>query len=265
MEKQAEIRSAHNPLLKEVRRALERGSLTDGGLCAAEGFHLLEEALRSGLAVPAVLCAAEARERVKRLAAGAPTRVVAVKRELLERISAAETSQGVIALVRPPQWDAVELCGRAGPVVVLDRLQDPGNAGAVARAAEAFGAAGARVDERDGVALERENAARASAGSLFRLPCVEAGGKRRRPWRCSGRAAAGSSSPKRARASGPWEVDWRRPCALVIGNEARGPRPEFLRGGARRAHRRRRGVESLNAAVAAAVLLYEAWRQRRPV
>jgi TrmH family RNA methyltransferase len=262
MEREAEIRSAHNPLLKEVRRALERGALTREGLCAAEGFHLLEEALRSGLRVAAVLCAAEARPKVDALLGAAPTRVVAVKRELLERISAAETSQGVIALVRPPQWDAGQLFGRPGPVVVLDRLQDPGNAGAVARAAEAFGAAGL-VWMKGTVSRWNAKTLRASAGSLFRLPCVEA----------EDAETARAMLEERGRrilvaeardGMAPWEADWRAPCALVIGNEARGPQPEFSRAG-RAVHVPTAGVESLNAAVAAAVLLYEAWRQREPV
>lgn len=263
MESQPEIRSAHNPLLKEARRALERGTLTRGGLCAAEGYHLLEEALRSGLRVAAVLCAAEARERVDALTgARSETRIVVVRRELLERISAAETSQGVIALVRPLQWDEGALAGRPGPVVVLDRLQDPGNAGAVARVAEAFGAAGL-VWMKGTVSRWNAKTLRASAGSLFRLPCVEmeepaaAVEMLARHGRAVLVAEAGGGAP-------PWEVDWRAPCALVIGNEAHGPQPEFARAG-RAVHIPTAGVESLNAAVAAAVLLYEARRQREPV
>ncbi|MCS7041708.1 MAG: RNA methyltransferase [Bryobacteraceae bacterium] len=257
---QAEIVSAHNPLLRELRRALGRGALTRAGQCVAEGFHLLEEALRSGLRVPAVLCAPEARERAEALVAGrAGTRLIAVRRELLERISAAETSQGVLALAEPPQWDAPELFRRPGPVVVLDRLQDPGNAGAIARAAEAFGAAGL-VWVKGTVARWNAKTLRASAGSLFRLPCVDA----------PDAAAAAALLQQYGRAiliadarhgAAPWETGWRAPCALVIGNEARGPSAELASAG-RPVHVPVAGVESLNAAVAAAVLLYEAMRQR---
>ncbi|MGB9609512.1 MAG: hypothetical protein ACPL7M_00955, partial [Bryobacteraceae bacterium] len=70
MQRQAEIQSAQNPLLKQVRRALERGSLTAQGLCVAEGFHLLAEALRSGLRVPAVLYGGDAEARVEALLEG---------------------------------------------------------------------------------------------------------------------------------------------------------------------------------------------------
>ena len=55
LERVEQITSTHNPVLKEVRRAVARGGLTNDGLCVAEGFHLLEEALRSGLEMPAIL------------------------------------------------------------------------------------------------------------------------------------------------------------------------------------------------------------------
>lgn len=263
MEGQPEIRSTHNRLLVEVRRALGRGTLTRDGLCAVEGFHLLEEAQRSGLSVPAVMCASELRERVRALVGPqSGTRIVAARRELIERIAAAETSQGVIALVRPPQWDADALLARPGPVVVLDRLQDPGNAGAVARAAEAFGAAGL-VWMKGTVSRWNAKTLRASAGSLFRLPCLEM----ERPAEALQLLARLGRVVLIAETRGgapPWEVDWRAPSALVIGNEAHGPQAEFARAG-RAVHIPTAGVESLNAAVAAAVLLYEARRQREPV
>lgn len=260
MESQAEIRSAQNPLLREVRRALDRGALTRAGLCAAEGFHLLEEALRSGLRVPVVLCAPEARERVEALLGGrAGTRIVQVRRELLEKVSAAETPQGVIALSEPRGCGAEDVFRAPGPVVVLDRLQDPGNAGAIVRAAEAFGAAGL-VWVKGTVSRWNPKTLRASAGSLFRLPCLEG--------MEAGEAAALLRQRRREifiaearRGLPPWEADWRRPCALVIGNEARGPGAEFARAGTA-VHVPTSGVESLNAAAAAAVLLYEAMRQR---
>ncbi|MGC8884434.1 MAG: TrmH family RNA methyltransferase [Bryobacteraceae bacterium] len=260
MQRQAEIQSAQNPLLKQVRRALERGSLTAQGLCVAEGFHLLAEAQRSGLRVPAVLYGGDAEARVEAVLEGrVNTRRVRVRRELLDRISAAETPQGVIALAEPPTFRAEEVFRGSGPVVVLDRVQDPGNAGAIARAAEAFGAAGI-VMVKGTVSRWNPKTLRASAGSLFRLPCLEGVEAReavallQRNGRRMLVAAAHSGAV-------PWEVDWRARCALIIGNEARGAGEEFVSPGSP-VHVPTNGVESLNAAVAAAVLLYEAMRQR---
>src|SRR5579883_3293928 len=157
------ITSAANPLLKDVRRAIVRGSLTHEGLCVAETFHLLEEALRSDCDVKTVL-AAEA--HVRRLAG---VKVAILPDRLFQSLAGTETSQGVMALVRPPVWTLEQLFRGRALVVVLDGVQDPGNAGTIVRAAEAFGATGA-LFLKGTVSPHNPKALRASAGSLFRLP-----------------------------------------------------------------------------------------------
>jgi TrmH family RNA methyltransferase len=260
MKQAPEIQSPHNLLLKEIHRAVRRGGLTREGLCVAEGFHLLEEALRSGLRVPAVLASQEAAGRVRQLLRGrAETRLSLAGAELLARAGSTETTQGVIALVEPPAFEPGDAFRAAGPVVVLDSVQDPGNAGAIARAAEAFGASGL-VWMKGTAARWNPKTLRASAGSLFRLPAAEgleteeALSLLRRHGRRIYVAEPREGLP-------PWRADWREPCALVIGNEARGPQQAFRAAGAAVCIPTA-GVESLNAAVAAAVLLYESMRQR---
>ena len=140
MPKAETITSAANPLLKDVRRAILRGGLTHDGLCVAETFHLLEEALRSHCDVKVVLVAESAERQLGRLPG---VRVVALPDALLQTLSGTESAQGVIALVKPPVWTIDQLFGGRPLVVALDALQDPGNAGAIVRAAEAFGATGA--------------------------------------------------------------------------------------------------------------------------
>ena len=99
------LTSAANPLLKTIRRAVVRGRLTDDGRCVAEGFHLLEEALRSDCRVEVVLVAESLRDSVAAHLKGLKgIRVITVSRSLLEGIAATETTQGVIALVHPPSW-----------------------------------------------------------------------------------------------------------------------------------------------------------------
>ena len=166
----ATITSAANPLLKEVRRAVARGSLTAGGWCVAESFHLLEEALGSGIEVKTVLAAESARAAVEaqgRRLGG--VKVVLLPDALFAGIAATETSQGVIALVQPRQWQIEQLLHGAALVVVLDGLQDAGNAGAIVRAAEAFGATGV-LFLKGTVSPHNPKTMRASAGSLFRIP-----------------------------------------------------------------------------------------------
>src|SRR5580704_8571752 len=102
MPKPETISSAANPLVKDVRRAIARGGLTQEGLLVAETFHLLEEALRSGCAVKVVLCSesvhSAVESHVKRLAS---LRVAVVADQLFPFISGTEASQGVISLVQP--------------------------------------------------------------------------------------------------------------------------------------------------------------------
>lgn len=253
------IQSAQNPLVKEIRRALARGGLTRGGRCVAEGFHLLEEALRSGLSVDTVLAteaaAAELRARHGR---GRQLRVTRIGARLFEQISATEHAQGVLALVEPPQWRQEDLFARRAPLVVLDCVQDPGNAGTIARAAEAFGAAGI-LWVKGTAARWNPKTLRASAGSLFRLPVIEVADAAAAASMLRSRGAAIRITSPREGAP-PWAMDWRTPCALVIGNEAHGV-GEAWKSVGEPVRIPTAGVESLNAAAAAAVILYEAMRQ----
>jgi TrmH family RNA methyltransferase len=256
------ITSAANPLLKDVRRALSRGGLTADGAAIAETFHLLEEALRSGRDVPVVLAAESmeaAVDKVVRRRNG--LRVLVVADRIFNRLASTESSQGVIALVRPPAWTPEQLFAGCPLVVVLDGLQDPGNAGSIVRAAEAFGATGV-LFVKGSVSPFNAKTLRASAGSLFRMPFAagpDAVGTRRLLDRH--KVDIHATVPADTIAHPPHTADLTRPCALIIGNEARGV-SETLRAGSAGLSIPTGPVESLNAAMACGILLYEAWRQR---
>ncbi len=97
--------SARNPLLKDVRKAIARGTVTEEGLAVAESFHLLEEALRSDCEIPAVFAAESVRAAVESHVRGLKkTRIHVLPDDIFRGLSATEASQGVMALVRPPQW-----------------------------------------------------------------------------------------------------------------------------------------------------------------
>jgi TrmH family RNA methyltransferase len=254
------ITSAKNPLLKSLRRAIARGGLTEDGLAVAEGFHLLHEARRSGCAIVTIIASESAAPEVASRARGlSDTRLLTLPDALFHGISSTDAPQGVISLVRPPAWTLEDTLRGSALVLVLDGLQEPGNAGAILRAAEAFGATGA-VLLKGAVSPYNPKALRASAGSLFRLPCVTGAEV---PDLIAAIEQKGIALFAALPAFGgePSSADFRRPCALVIGSEAHGV-SEGLTRRATPLTIPTAGVESLNAAVAAGILLYEARRQR---
>ena len=256
------ITSPANPLLRDIRRAISRGDVVGDGLWMAEGFHLLEEVLHTRLPSPVILAAEAHYARVERLVGDYPdTRIILLPNDLFPTIAATESSQGVMTLIRPPQWTLEQIFHGQSLVLVLDGLQDPGNAGAAVRAAEAFGATGI-IFVKNSASPANPKALRASAGSIFRIPFVSA-------LDAETVAAVLPRHQLGIYAAMPWtgsepmavDVDLTRRVALIVGSEGRGI-SEPLQAIASGIAIPTMGVESLNAAVAAAILLYESRRQR---
>lgn len=254
------LTSPANPLLKEVRRAISRGARTREGYCVAESFHLLEEALRSDCGVKTVLAAESVRSAVESHVRRLPgLRVLVLDDRLFETVSGTEATQGVIALVDPPSWNLEQLFRGRPLVVVIDGIQDPGNAGTIIRAAEAFGATGI-IFLKGAVNPYNPKAVRASAGSVFRMPLVSGlDDDLARAALDQHRLDVYAAMP--AGGKDLASVDLTRKCAFIVGSEGRGV-SERIRGGAIDLRIPVIGVESLNAAMAASILLYEARRQR---
>jgi RNA methyltransferase, TrmH family len=254
------LTSARNPVLKEVRKAVLRGTLTESGLCVAESFHLLEEALRSDCEIDSVFATDSVRSAVESHVRGLKhIRVMVLSEDLFQSISATEHSQGVIALVRPPQWNLDQLFRGHALVMALDRVQDPGNAGTIVRAAEAFGATGVAF-LKGSVDPFNPKTIRASAGSVFRIPLASSLDERlllaaieQRKIDLFAMMPSGVLPLESCRLE--------RRCAVVIGSEGHGVN-ERLRSKAMDVRIPTVGVESLNAAMAATVVLYEARKQR---
>lgn len=252
--------SARNPLLKDVRKAVSRGTLTEEGLAVAESFHLLEEALRSDCDVPVVFAAESVRAAVEAHVRGlTKTRIHVIPDDVLRGISATETSQGVIALVRPPQWSLEQLFRGNALTIALDGLQDPGNAGAILRAAEAFGATGVAF-LKGTVSPFNPKCLRASAGSIFRVPVVAALEPQLFVAAAEQRKIAIFALMPRGTAD-VTGADLGNRCAIVVGSEGRGVSERLLsRATALRIPTL--GVESLNAALAAGIALFVARSKR---
>lgn len=253
------LTSAHNPALKEIRKAIARGSQTEAGLCVAEGLHLLEEALRSSCDIDSIFASETAWPGIEQRLGDRILNRNILPDTLFRTIAATETTQGVIALVNVPHVPLTDLFRPPAMVLALDAVQDPGNAGAMIRAAEAFGASGVAFLKHS-VNPYNPKSLRASAGSTFRMP-IATGIAESDLLDAAHQHAATIYALVSGQGTPIAECRLDAPCILIVGNESRGVSPSFQQ----RANAVRIPtihVESLNAAMAATVALYEARRQR---
>jgi TrmH family RNA methyltransferase len=263
------IASRKNPFIATVRRVADGD---DRDRVLLDGLHLLEEARAAQVSITSAAFTARALAAVdgkaRRLAtalAGTGVRVVQVADAVMEALSPTTNPSGVVAVAARPKHALDDVLGRPGGpaalVVVAVDVQDPGNVGAIARVAEAAGATGYVVAGQSADPFGWK-ALRGSMGSVLRLPTVHDGDAaavvgvlRANRLQCLAAAPAGAV---------PFDaVDWRGPVACFVGGEGAGL-PEVL---LQMADRRVRipmaePVESLNVAVSAGLLLYEARRQR---
>jgi len=260
-----DISSRENRWLKRFRAALRSERPDDDGYLALEGAKLVADALRAGASVRAVLVSASGERHLSSLHATPleSAQVLRVPDSLFAAVTGTETAQGIAALLRPHQHRLEDMAGTGNPlIVVLVGVQDPGNVGTIVRSAEAFGASGVIATRGTAHPLSAK-ALRASAGSALRVALVHglAPSVALTQLRVYGVKTCAASL---ARGVEPAAADLRGSCALLIGNEGAGLAPDVERS-ADAAIRipLHDGVDSLNAAMAATVLLYEAARQRR--
>jgi TrmH family RNA methyltransferase len=254
------ITSRRNPLVARFRDAAERGS---NGLMLLDGAHLLSEALDAGVEVTDVAIANGAAERpeLSALRRRVPHAVLASD-IVIAAMSPARSPSGVVALARRPVEGTPGMFSRGTPLVVIAvDVQDPGNFGALLRSAEAGGATGVIATE-SGADPFGWKALRGAMGSAFRLPVA--------------RVSDGAAAVALARSHGlrvaaaigrggtPMsDADLTGPLALVVGGEGSGLLEALVTAAdARITIPMTPPVESLNVSVAAALLVFEARRQR---
>jgi RNA methyltransferase, TrmH family len=256
-----QLTSTRNPLLQDIRRAAASGRPTPEGLIVAEGPHLVEEAARSAWRIEQVFATPKARDAYAGLLSRADAEIVEVSPRAFASIAGTENTQEILALLRPKIWAWEHLARSNALVVALDAIQDPGNAGTIVRSAEAFAATGV-VLLRGCVRVANGKFLRASAGSIFRIPFIE-GAEPAEFLRSGGLSGLKLYALAQEAENDLASADFRAPCALAVGNEAHGLSPEMARGVQLFSIRTAR-VESLNAAVACSIALFEAQRQRVP-
>jgi TrmH family RNA methyltransferase len=264
------IASRANPRVKQLRAAFAGHARLSGGLVAIEGEHLLFEAMRSGLAFKTIFLSQRA---VAPAWLPRSVELIELTDEVFASVVDTQHPQGIAALLVPPAWsleDAVpaQPSSKRPPLLLIAAaLQDPGNLGTLIRSAEAFGAT-AILTTPGTVSEWNQKALRASAGSVFRIPVVAITPTGLASLKSSGLQlfAAVANDPNASlnpTAIPIAEAALAQPCALMIGNEGAGLSEELIALADIRVTIPTPGrVESLNAAIAGSLLLYEASRQR---
>lgn len=178
-------------------------------------------------------------------------------------VSDTKTPQGILCVVRQMTYTLEQAAGGENVhILVLDSLQDPGNMGTVIRAAEGAGVSGI-IMSSECVDIYNPKTIRSTMGSVFRMPCFRTADLKETIKWLKGRGVHTYAAHLDAKLSYD-EADYRKRCAFFIGNEGNGLREEVAQMADTYIHIPMEGqVESLNAAAAAAVLMFEAARQRR--
>jgi len=262
------ITSRTNPKIKEIRLLKQAKHRETRGEYFVEGVRLAEEALGEAGSVRQILCSPrlEANPRGSRLLTAARRKFLEaewleVDDEVLASISDTRNHQGILAVLKKREWTWKDVEMRTGPLLCFHDLQDPGNLGSIFRVLEAGGGAGL-VLTSGSVDPYSPKVVRASAGSFFRLPfliCASPGKAlqeiRLRGYRIWAAAASSSSSF--------WKVDFSKPTAFLLGQEGGGLPEEWkTQADGTLTIPMASRIDSLNVAMAAGLIVYEAFRQR---
>ncbi len=267
------ITSAENRIYKAAVQLKQKKYRDEQSKYLIEGPNLIREALNNGGEVEILICSGDYDQDVVRAAEAAGIQMMGTDSRLFQKLSDTETPQGILAVARKKVYSEKgfleikkwEHHRQESPIpsniIVLDRLQDPGNIGTILRTADAAGYMGA-ILLKGTADIYSPKIVRAAAGSLFRLPVfmtdtpehtINLLRKHHKKIICT---APGNSRDY-------YDVDLQKDCAVIIGNEGNGVCNEFLIDSDIQVKIPMEGkIESLNAAVAAGILMYESVRQR---
>jgi len=255
------VTSRSNPRVKQLRAAFAGQARLASGLIAIEGEHLLQEALRSGQALKTIFVSErrEVPEYVPRI-----VEVVRLANDVFQSCVETQTPQGIAALLVPPVSTLEQMLVGTPLLLIAVGLQDPGNLGTLIRSAEAFGATGILTTPGT-VSPWNQKAIRASSGSIFRVPLAVADSAAiERLEQVGVQLIASLKDDATAIDDAGLAGLLSGPLAVLIGNEGAGLSDDWLRIADQRVTIPCPGwVESLNAAVAGSILLWEVSRQRR--
>lgn len=261
-----QITSVKNNRVKEWASLKQKKYRNSTGKYIAEGVRLVEEVIASGASVEAILIAGDLQSgRFDKIVNGAHSKDIVmyeVAEAVIEHISDTKSPQGVIAIVHRHEGDPAQfIAGKEKPLyLVLDSLQDPGNLGTMIRTADAVGATAVFVSKTS-VDLYNPKVIRSTMGSLYHLPVFEVDLIEFLPQLQAAGVKVVGTAPEADRTV--YGYDFTQGTALVIGSEAHGMSADVAALTDAQITLPMPGqAESLNAAIASSVMLYEALRQR---
>jgi RNA methyltransferase, TrmH family len=260
------VSSRENSVVKHLRSLADAKVRKKERAFLLEGPKLVEEALRDNREVLLVAASPSLLQRhgkgILKLAESRAVKILWISDRLMDAISESKTPQPVLAVARMKLFSEADLLdSAAGLLVIGHQLQDPGNLGTIIRTAEAAGAAGVAVTAGT-VDFFNSKTIRASMGSILRLPVVQVGDVvefiqacRRKNYQ----TVAAVTSSKQTH----FDIDLKKPTAVILGQEGAGLPPDILShvNGLVRIPMSE-AIDSLNVSIAAAIILYEAVRQR---
>jgi len=252
--------------IKEIKRLHESKERAEKGLFLIEGVRLMEEALKEGVPMEQVIYTSRLEEtiRVSHLLVALRKmhiQTYQVPEKVMEAVAGTENPQGVIAVARQLRWSLKDVANSKGPVIITCGLQDPGNLGTIIRTADAGGCGGV-ITTHNTVDIYNLKVVRATMGSIFRLPVLKfedpkeaISALKREGYQIVATTAHSKTSYL--------NIDYMKPTAFLIGQEASGIPDDLLESADIKVFiPMKDGVESLNAAISASILIYEAFRQR---
>ena len=265
------ISSLQNPRVKAAVRLRDRRDRDRDGRFRIEGYREVMRAVGSGLPIAELFFSPEhflgenEPALIERAVAECGAEAIEVTAPVFTKLSYRDRPDGLLAVAPIPTWDLASLATRAklgeNPLLlVAQAIEKPGNLGTMLRTADAVGVDAVIVCDRC-TDIWNPNVVRASVGTLFTVPVAEGESGAVRAWLAEREIATVATTPDTETVH--WEADLSRATALVIGSEQYGLDEAWLAGATTRVRIPMRGsADSLNAAISAAVVLFEAQRQR---
>ena len=263
------VTSNQNPVIKEIKALRERKFREEKRLFFIEGIRFVEEALNAGAGIELIMVSERLQgikggKKILEKAAAWKHKVVTVSDRLFREVSDTENPQGVLAVVKMMDYSLVDVVRDNSLVLILDSLQDPGNMGTIIRTADAAGVTGIIIS-KGCVDIYNPKVLRSTMGSVFHVPfCITDNLNKTVEWLKSNNIRLLAAHLDGA--SNYFDLDLKGSIAFIVGNEANGISDEIASLADLLVKIPMPGkAESLNASVAAGLLMYEAVRQRMSV